>query len=157
MIPKVPFDTSACDGDPRNPCVTWQQYYGFRNRILQSLRPFGTVGPMGEARITADETGPPEPWPVECHDPDIFVVDDWYNDYSFWAKVETQACNVTLAAVKSLIGVLREMPADWAIGVSVPKRGYVLLFADRFMVDGPLFESVSDLADVVLSCQTCTE
>jgi hypothetical protein len=157
MIPKVKYDTSACDGDPNNSCVTWQEYHGFRNRILRALRNYGTVGPMGEARITEDETGPPEPWSVECHDPDFFVVDDWYNDWSFWAKVETQARNVSLAVMESLVAVLREMPVNWAIGISIPRRGYILLFADRFMVDGPLLKGDSDLADVVLSCRSCTE
>jgi hypothetical protein len=154
VLPKVPYDTSACDGDPDNPNVTWQEYYGFRNRILRALREFGAVGPMGEAIINADEDGPPDPWPVESRNPDFFVVDDWYNNWSYWAKVETEGRHISLAVVESLVAVLRTMPADWAIGVSIPKNGYILLFADRFMVDGPLFENDTDLADVVVSCRT---
>jgi hypothetical protein len=113
---------------------------------------------MGEVRITDDETGPPAPWHAECHDPEFLVIDDWYNDCSFWAGVETRARSISMAVIESLIAILREMPADWAIGISiVPKHGYILLFADRFMVDGPLFEADTDLADVVVSCQTLSE
>jgi len=41
--------------------VRWQDYHYVRNSVLDALRPFGTVGPMGKATITDGDEGPDLP------------------------------------------------------------------------------------------------
>jgi len=150
-LPKKEYDTTECDGDPLNPTVSWQQYYSFRNQLLSVLRPFGSVGPMGECRITEDADGPPEPWPVETSHPDFFVLDDWLNNCSFWIKIETDNKFVTVSVLQALHDVLKTMPAHWAIGIATGE-GYILLFADKIMTDGPQFESCATVKEVLQRC-----
>ena len=123
---------------------------------MRALRPFGTVGAMGESIINDAPEGPPDPWKVETSDePDFFVIDDQLNDYSFWILVETKGKKgtmITLPALKALVDMLRTMPPNWAVGISL-LNGYILLFSDRVMVKGPLLENARDIADIVLACQ----
>lgn len=150
-IAKVAFDSSDCDGDASVPCVTWQQYYGFRNAILKALRPLGSVGPMGECLIADEGDGPPGPWPVECDEPDFFVVDDWYNDWEFFIRIETHSRRISKEFIHALVSVLSAMPRRWAAGIDVGD-GYLLLYADRLMTDGPRFEHCDSMGDVIAAC-----
>lgn len=150
-LPKKQYDTTECDGDPLNPTVSWQQYYSFRNKLLTVLRPFGSVGPMGECCITEDADGPPDPWHVETSDPDFFVIDGWYNNWSFWIKIETENRFVTVDVLQALLDVLGTMPLHWAIGIATGK-GYILLFADKIMTDGPQFQSCTSTQEVLQRC-----
>jgi len=149
----VKFSSKDCDGDQSNPTVTWQQYYNLRNCILSALRKFGKVGPMGECEITDAVKGPPMgTWHVESSNPDYFVIDDWYNNWAFYAKIEINGGKFDSEVVDSLILILKKMPPKWALGISFPQNGYILLYADRIMVDGPIFSHCKDYQDVLKSC-----
>jgi hypothetical protein len=156
-IPVVPFDSTECDGDPSNPIVTSEQYFGLRNAIVRTLLPFGTVGPVGELHLLVDEDGQSRYVSDDgaFFDSDFYVLNEWWNDWSFYILVEIMRALITEGVLSSLLQVLQAMPPHWAIGISVDNdMGYILLFADKIMVKGPLFEAgeVKTLEEILNRC-----
>lgn len=150
-IPRIRFHESLFANPKATPPPgAWQHYYGLRNLVLQALRPYGTVGEMGECDITDDEEGPPFSWPNEEDDPDFFVVDDWWNKQQSWVRVEAEPARLAKRAVfTSLLKVLREYPG-WCVDIGDGKE-QLLLFADCFACRGPRFRNagIKILEDVL--------
>ena len=141
----APMSTGA--GVPHD--VTWQDFQSTRNSVLEALRPFGTVGPLGTAQITSDAEGPPRPWPVETADPEFFVVDDMWNDWDRVVTVETEHPQlITLPLMHRLRSVLASDRPDWAVGLAI-ENGYVLLTATKIQVKGEVFRSCRVAGDIV--------
>ena len=132
--------------------VTWQEFHTMRNSVLQSLRPFGTVGPMGEAPITQEPEGPPGSWDVEANDPQYFVVDDQYNNTSRYHYVEVQNLEaLSLPVLRSLWETISQNPT-WSIGIGIPQTCYIYLQFTHIWMRGAVFQScrsLQSLSDVL--------
>ena len=136
-------------GDERGPSVRWQDYHSARNSALGVLRPFGTVGPMGVARITADEVGPLQPWPVETLHPQFFIVDDMWNDRDRYVKVEVEDPHlISLDVLHALRMMLRQKHPDWEY-ILAGFRGYVRITPDAFLVRDTELTGCSSVGEVV--------
>jgi hypothetical protein len=130
--------------------ITWQEFHTVRNALLDRCRAFGTVGPMGTAPIVdgADD-GPPDPWPVEAENPQIFVVDDLWNDVERHHRVELADVRVfTREFLMALWSLVRDEYPRWGIGLSIPD-GYLYLMADRLLVKGSRFRRARTAEQVV--------
>jgi hypothetical protein len=133
--------------------VTWQEFYSTRNSILSAVRPFGTVGPMGEAPITADESGPPRSWAVETREPEYFVVDDQLNEISRYHYVEvSNSQSIVYEVIQALWEVIRTNPR-WSIGVGIQGKAYILLNKEAVWISGACVEGCRSLDDIVKACQ----
>ena len=129
--------------------VTWQEFHTVRNAIVRSLRPFGTVGPMGEAPITSGQEGPPDSWDVETDDPRYFVVDDQYNDTSRYHYVEVQHPEaLSLPVLRSLWETISTHPT-WSIGIGIPQERYIYLQFTHIWTRGAVFQSCRSLQSLV--------
>ena len=156
-LPVLAYGTQACTVDPE---MTWQKYYSARNAILKALRPFGSVGPMGECLITDDEDGPPDPWPIECQDPDFYVIDDWLNDTQMILGA-TDHKLISSHLLAALVQTLKSMPPNWAILMDVCSGGKFLggiqLFSDKVILGGQLFADVTTVEALLHRCQLSAE
>src|SRR5439155_14605253 len=92
LIRVVPFRKDECPAAPTSgpPLFTWREYCRFRNALLGVLRAYGTVGPMGEMPIREDWGSAQAAWQSETSDPDFFVPDDLWNQWSRWFLPRTQ-------------------------------------------------------------------
>jgi hypothetical protein len=123
--------------------LPWQKYHAVRNAIVQASRKHGTTGPMGLVKIVDDVESPylqaiePGFWPLGDKDPTYYVIDDQYNS-EMYCYVELETPNaLTLDWLASMVAVLKSHEG-WGIGlVSIPSA-YVLIFADRLLVNGAL-------------------
>jgi hypothetical protein len=133
--------------------VSWQVFFAMRNQVLRVCRRYGTVGPMGEAVITDDSEGPPDPWPVEFQEPEYFVVDAQLSDTSLYQYVEVGLpCRITLPLLMDLWHLVGDH-TGWGIGIGVPGDRYLYLQADGIWVLGETLKDCSSVLDVVERCQ----
>jgi hypothetical protein len=129
--------------------VTWQEFHTLRNLVLDALRPFGTVGPLGHATITDAEDGPSSPWVIETEDPDFFVVDDMWNTWQRSIHVETERpWLIRLDAIKRIRDVLQKQPKPWTVSLAT-EAGYILVGVDNVIVSGPVYRRCKTVGDVV--------
>lgn len=158
MLPIVPYDPSVgsaegLDLDPES--YSDFAFFSFRNAILAALRPFGTVGQMGTSPL--DDSPLPFNGPIECAEPDFFVVDDRWNEEQMLVCVELAPERLTLDVLESLVTMLAGYPG-WAVQFVVFRDGQglggVQLMSDRAMVAGDLFQGCSSLSDVARACAT---
>ena len=107
--------------------VSWQAFFGFRNQLLSRLRPFGTVGPMGEAPIYRGAQTRGDGWTVESEDPSYFINDDQLNEVERYQHVEVRSSDLmSLPVLQALWECVRLKP-DWAVSIGVPSKRYVYL------------------------------
>jgi hypothetical protein len=132
------------------PCM---EFHDVRNRLLAVLRPFGTVGPMGEFSLQGDcdflEDGDPRLGPVS-HDPDYFVVDDQYNDRDRWHRVESDSSNLKPELLHNLISMLRQTNG-WLVYFALGEGG-LLVGAQYIGCEGKFANCVS-VEDIEILCQ----
>lgn len=114
--------------------IPWRDFHRVRNRVLEAVRPFGSVGPMGAAPMSGDRDGPNlDLWEREGGErPRYFVVSDQFT-WKF-QRVETHAWP-SLSVVESLASVLVEYP-DWSIGIAYGVDRYLFLTAAKIWVAG---------------------
>ena len=136
-------------GDEQRPSVRWQDYHSAQNSPLEVLRLFGTLGPMGMAKITADEVGPLQRWPVETLHPQFFVVDDMWNDRDRYVKVEVEDSRlIPLDVLHALRMILRQKHPDWEY-ILAGLRGYVRITPDAFLVKDTELTGCGSVGEVV--------
>jgi hypothetical protein len=112
----------------------YAEFEAVRQDIIATCRRFGVTGP--------DEG--PDGWPKN---PAYYVVDDQYNSELYhYAEVYERAA-LSEAWVAAVMRTLAGHPG-WGVGVKNIKGGYLLIFADRVMVTGPVFAGCNDLAAV---------
>ncbi len=114
-----------------------EEFFAVRGDLVEACRRFGPTGP--EDRRLADAGG---------RGMRYWVVDDQYNDelYQYVDVLDPEGFSEGwLAAVG---GVLRRRPG-WGVGVGHLRDGYILIFGDRLMVTGPIFEDCRDQAAVL--------
>lgn len=155
LLPGVPLDhyTSKRVPNPSPNGVSWQQYHTVRNAVLRGCKRFGTAGGMGECPIVPGDNPPLEGWPLgDYPDPAFWVVDDQYNDERYIYLEVNERAQFTEAWVAAMMDVLREFPG-WGIGVTNVRRGYMLIFSDKLMVNGPTFARSANAAEAVASAR----
>jgi hypothetical protein len=149
----VPFSTAECPQAPTSgpPLFSWREYYGFRNAVLQVLRRFGSVGPMGEMPLLADWESSEEAWRSETRDPDFFVVDDMWNEWSRWNRVEASPWHVSASVLADLVHMVRDYPG-WCVYLAL-EQGGLTVFGDRILFEGTLFAGSDSIDDLGTRCE----
>lgn len=158
MLPIVPYDPSvgSAEGLDLAP-ETYSDFafFGFRNEILAALRPFGTVGQMGASPL--DDSPLPLNGPIECAEPDFFVVEDRWNEEQMLVRVELPSERLSVDVLESRVTMLAEYPG-WVVQLVVYRGddalGGIQLMSDRAMVAGDVFQGCPSLSDVVRACRT---
>ncbi len=155
------LDPKAVDGrhaTPPSGPLAWQTFYSFRNRVLEVLRPFGSVGPMGPTPIVEGSEYPPGQWKVEAENPDYFVVDDRWFDEQMFVRVELSPRVMTASLLEAVVEMLQDYPG-WGVGFALyynhRMRGYLLVLRDRIMKQGRLFWLRRTIPQILTTCQKC--
>lgn len=134
------------------PLFTWREFYGFRNELLRVLQPYGTVGPMGEMTMLENWEASEEAWKSGTPNPDFFVVDDMYNEYDRWNRVEASASLVGKQLLNDLVFFIRRWPG-WCVYLALGLRGLTVL-GDRILHEGDLFAGASSIAELGERCES---
>jgi len=81
----IEFSREECAFSNRD--HTWQQFHTFRNKVLDILSSYGSVGSMGKRPILDSAEESEADWHISNRKPDFFVVDD--DMYGMSVRVET--------------------------------------------------------------------
>jgi hypothetical protein len=149
----VPFSTVECPAAPTSgpPLFTWREYYEFRNALLRVLRRFGSVGPMGETPLLADWESSEAAWQPETRDPEFFVVDDMWNEWSRWTRVEAAPWRVNANLLVDIVRMVRDFPG-WCVYLALEEGG-LTVFGDRILFEGTLFAGSDSIDDLGTRCE----
>ncbi|MBI3466578.1 MAG: hypothetical protein HY000_26490 [Planctomycetes bacterium] len=131
--------------------LPWQVYQAVRNAIVRTCRKHGPTGPMGECPLDAPVRSPyglRGAWPLGDDPCVFFVVDDQYNDERYIYLEVCREEQFTEHWLYNLSDALRDFPG-WGIGIKNLNLAYILVFEDRLMVTGPIFEECEDVPSVV--------
>ena len=144
----IPFSTDECAAAPTSgpPLFTWREFHTFRNSLLQVLKDYGSVGPMGEMPILEDWEASESAWEVAESDPDFFVVDDMWNQWSRWNRVEAAPWLVTADLLVDVTQMLSAFP-EWCVYFALTEGG-LTVFHDRILFEGALFSGASSIDDL---------
>ena len=104
----IPFCKCECPPSPTSgpPLFTWQQYYRFRNSILNVLSKHGSVGPEGQLPILQTWELSDAAWEMGTSSPDFFVISDLYNYWNRWNRVEAEPWLVNADLLRELVALL---------------------------------------------------
>jgi len=135
--------------------ITALEFNTVRNAVLRCGRRYVTVGPMGEAPLLKTKDGVPygvneEAWPIECDDPELWVVDDCLWTYYRCIRTETrEPAKITPALVRSLWEeVIRKYPR-WKIDITFyTVNSVIVLSAEWVRVAGRRFAGCRTIEDV---------
>lgn len=106
-------------------------WHALREALLYTCAKHGHVGP--------DDPSP---------DPDFWLVDDRYNDERYHYMEAHRAAAVSRAWIADVTCVLSSY-SGWGVGVSNIREGYLLVFADQWMVTGKAFRSCRNAEQVL--------
>ncbi len=125
--------------------LPWQIYQGVRNAIVLACRKHGPTGPMGEVRIVEGVDDPyrqlfkqPGFWERGDPNPCYYVIPDQYNHERYLYAELYGDDPFHPAWIQDVVETLGQYPR-WGLGINNIPDGYVLMFADRLMVKGPIF------------------
>lgn len=152
----VPYDDSAGTAEGRGLAPeTYSDFafFEFRNAILAALRPFGTVGPMGASPL--DGSPLPLNGPLECAEPDFYVVDDRWNEEQMLVSVEVPPERLSFEVLQAIVSMLATRPG-WVVQFALFRDGDFLggvqILSDCAMVGGDLLQGCTTLSDVARAC-----
>ena len=150
----IPFSVDECPATPTSgpPLFTWREYYSFRNSLLRVLKRHGTVGRMGEMPILDDWEASEAAWPAAEADPQFFVVDDMWNQWSRWNRVEADPWLVTADLLVDVTQMLPMFP-EWCVYFALTEGG-LTVFQDRILYEGALFSGASSIDDLSNRCDS---
>ena len=124
--------------------LTWQAYHGVRNALVTACRRHGPTGPMGVVRLDPDVTNPYRAvmdelgsWDRGDPDPVYWLVPDQYNHERYCYAELLGDDPLTAGWLLDVTATLREFPG-WGLGVGNIPGSYLLIFADRLLVNGRL-------------------
>ncbi len=124
--------------------LPWQTYHAVRNALVRICRRYGPIGPMGEIQIVADAPDPyrmlmddPAVWERGDRDPSYFILDDQLNHERYCYAELYGDDPFNSGWLLSITQTLRDFDG-WGLGVSNIPDSYVLIFADRLLVNGRL-------------------
>jgi len=127
--------------------LPWGLYQTVRNCLVRTCRRHGPTGPLGEFPLETDSHDISD-WGRGDDKHMYWIVDDQYNDemYLYLEFVDASACSPQW--LQDVTAALRSFPG-WGIGVNGLPKGYLLIFANRLLVKGPLFRGCRDAANVI--------
>jgi hypothetical protein len=132
--------------------LPWQIYHTVRNAVVRTCRRHGPTGPLGERPLDQAYVQSAKQWELGDEDPVYWIVDDQYNHEMYLYMEFQDARGCTPEWLADVTRTLAEFPG-WGIGVASLKKGYVLIFTDRLLVQGPGFRECRDAASVVRAMQ----
>jgi len=152
----VPFSTDECPKAPTSgpPLFTWRDFYAFRNSVLRTLQNYGTVGPMGEMPILRSWEASQAARRADTRRPDFFVVDDMWNSWSRWNRVEAASHLVNTQLLWDLVRMLEGFPG-WCVYLALG-RGGLTVFAHRILWEGALFDGAQSIEELGSRCGATT-
>jgi len=137
--------------------VSQQMFHTVRNDLVRTCRKHGPTGPMGlfpVGRSFEDAGEFLAAWESGDANPAYFVIDDQYNDELYQYVEVCGTAHFTTEWIEELTASLAKWPG-WGIGIVNINQGYLLVFADRLMVQGPCFAEADDLASIVAAAKQC--
>jgi len=84
-----------------------------------------------------------------------WVIDDQYNDELYQYVEICASAQFTAEWIVDIMTTLGRWPG-WGIGIAL-KEGYVLIFADKLMVNGPCFAGAHDFLTVIAAARKSLE
>jgi hypothetical protein len=143
----IPFSKEQCPFD-KNRVHTWQEWHSFRNAILDILRRYGTIGPLGKLPIRDTYEESTDEWHVTTRKLDFFVVDD--DMYGNSVRVEASSALVKPPLLDELLMLLAPL-CDWSVYLALIKGG-LWVFHDRVLSEGNFFAGCCSVADLYDRC-----
>ena len=128
----------------------WKEFYGFRNHVIRVLSRFGTVGPTGEADLSAEDDDAPEFKGEVVLDPDFFVVDDMFNNHDQLSIVECDVKLVHTDLIRSIVEMASAFPG-WRVVMNLGDSGLRIL-GDRVLVGGRRFWDCKTIDELGARC-----
>lgn len=116
------------------------------------MRAYGTVGPMGEMPICEDWESSEAAWQFETSDPDFFVPDDMWNQWSRWNRVEASPWLVNNRLLWDLVLMVPAF-SDWCVYLAL-EAGGLTVFGNRILYEGELFIGSQSIDDLGNRCQS---
>ena len=113
----VEFSVEECPKAPTSgpPLFTFEQFHTLRNETLSVLSRYGTVGPNGKLCIQNSVDLSAEVWSGDGNPhPDFFVVDDIWNYWSRWIRIEGGLHLIKRPLLDELAMTLSPLP-DWCL------------------------------------------
>src|SRR5271154_266464 len=149
----VPFSEAEFPQAPTSgpDLFTWRDFYGLRNALLRVLSKHGTVGPMGKLPMLETWELSEDAWEVATDkNPDFFVVDEMWNSWSRWNRVEASPHLVNRDLLTEMIAMLLDWPG-WCVYMALGK-GSLTVFSNRILYEGDLFQGCETLTDLSTHC-----
>ena len=156
-LKKLPFqvleDPSEMDREnPELEELSLLEFLRTRNELLQTLRAFGTVGPLGESPLTLhEEFAYPTDWPLECEDPDFFVAEDPWSNAPFHQVEAKSPQLLTMPLVHGLWSWAREN-SGWCVALAFEGNG-IFVMEHGVWAGGKPFLSCTSLKEVIAIAQ----
>lgn len=129
---------------------TLRQFHRFRNRILDVLLPYGTVGPTGKRPIL--ETYSRDEW-YRRPKADFFVVDD--DMYGLSVRVEASWTMAKPTLLEELATSLKQCQ-EWCVYLALVKGG-LFVFHDQILFEGAFFAGCTSVEDIYHRCASAKD
>jgi len=138
--------------DPRGRAdLPYREFHHARNKVLGVRRRFGTIGSMDDfpldPGLTEKEAN--SKWnSTGINHPHFFVLDAQLNHERC---IYIEIGNKSLFSIEWLSSVVECLNGlgGWAMGITNINQGYILIFRDVMLVNGPTFEACKDIENVL--------
>jgi hypothetical protein len=132
--------------------LPWQVYHEVRNAVVRTCRRHGPTGPLGVRPLDLDDLESAKAWEFGDKDPLYWVIDDQYNNERYLYLEPQAGTAFTPEWLEDITETLAQYPG-WGIGVVSLAKGYLLIFADCLMVQGPGFQGCKTAASVLAAAR----
>jgi hypothetical protein len=134
--------------------LPWRQYQTVRNTIVRTCRRHGPTGPLGEFPLDKEDADLID-WEPGDDNPVYYIVDDQYNDEMYLYMEFVDPKGFKKAWLEDITETLRQFPG-WGIGVNSLQKGYIIIFANKLMVTGPLFRGCRNAISIINAINNTT-
>ena len=135
QMPVVRYDVDHVANPNPAGSTSFEDYHEVRGALVICSRRHGPTGPLGAFL----EQGDPNPV--------YYIIDDQYND-EMYLYIEIEKGSLTQAWVEDARKTLQMYPG-WALCIKNITNAYIILFADKLMVNGPIFSSATNAREIV--------
>jgi hypothetical protein len=104
--------------------LEWEEFHRQRNAVLGALRPFGSVGPLGDYPLAMDTQAAESAWSIEAADPTFYVLDDLLGPL---VSVEVRSSAELRPPVLEALWAEAGAAGRVRVGIAVPRRRYFFL------------------------------
>jgi hypothetical protein len=112
----IQFSREECPFSNRD--HTWQEFHTFRNKVLEILSSYGSVGPAGHLPILDSYEESIDAWQMGDPTPDFFVVDD--DMYGLSVRVEA-VCTFAKPVLFEELTMLLKQFQEWCVYLAAVK------------------------------------